>query len=455
MSLTSLLSIARSALTTHQRALDVTGHNIANATTPGYTRQRLELTAATPFRTPLGTIGRGVTDIGVFAQRNVFLDATVRREQGNLGRADSLRTLLGEVEAIFGEPSDSGLGAILDQFFNAFGDLSNDPSSLAARSVVRQAGSSLIQQVGVIAGRLQDVSVDTRARTEQTVTRINELAVQIGDLNRAIVVQGGVNKTAPDIADQRGQLLDELSTLVQVRVLDRSDGSVGVIAGDTLLVDGKFAQQLEVRPLVGGGIGVGAIGSSRLIDPVGGALAGLTALGQQAIPSIRSELDRLVAGLVTEVNALHAGGNTLGGTTGINFFDPAGLTAGSFKLSVDVTASVANVVAGTTANAGDNAVALAITGLRNTPIGSLNSSTPSEFYTGLVTTIGALVRDSDRDASVAETLLSSASARRQSETGVSTDEEMVALIVQQQAYAAATRLVTVANSMMDDLLRMV
>jgi flagellar hook-associated protein 1 len=455
MSLTSLLSIARSALTTHQRALDVTGHNIANATTPGYTRQRLEIVAATPFRTPLGTIGRGVTDIGVFAQRNVFLDATVRREEGNLGRADSLRTLLGEVESIFGEPSDSGIGATLDQFFNAFGDLSNDPSSLAARSVVRQAGASLIQQVGVIAGRLQDVALDTRTRTEETVSRINELALQIGQLNQAIVVQGGVNKTAPDIADQRGQLLDELSTLVQVRVLDRADGSVGVIAGDTLLVDGKFAQQLDVRPLVGGGIGVGTVGSTRLIDPIGGALAGLTALGQQAIPSIRSELDRLVAGLVTEVNALHAGGTTLGGVTGVDFFDPTGLTAGSFQLSTAVTASISNVVTGATANPGDNSVALAIAGLRNTPIGSLNSSTAGEFYTGLVTTVGALVRDADRDASVAETLLSSAKARRQGETGVSTDEEMVALIVQQQAFAAATRLVTVANDMMDDLLRMV
>ena len=95
MSLASLLSIARSALTTHQRAIDVTGHNIANASTPGYTRQRLAIVAETPVRTPLGTVGRGVTDQGVFAERNVFLDATVRREQGNLGRSDTLRDMLG------------------------------------------------------------------------------------------------------------------------------------------------------------------------------------------------------------------------------------------------------------------------------------------------------------------------------------------------------------------------
>jgi flagellar hook-associated protein 1 FlgK len=455
MSLNSILSIARSALTTQQRALDVTGHNIANATTPGYTRQRLELVAATPFRTAQGTIGRGVADYGVFANRNSFLDATVRREEGNLGRANTLRDLLGEVESVFGEPSDSGLGATLDAFFSAFSDLANDPSSLAARSVVRQAGGSLIQQVGLVASRLDAVAADTTERTRQAVDQINSIATQIGELNRDIVVQGGPNRTAPDLEDRRGQLLDELATLIQVRVIERPDNTVGVIAGDTLLVDGKFAQQLEVRTLVGGGIGVGAVGSPRLIDPVGGALAGLTALGQQAIPSIRGELDRLVSGLVTEVNALHSAGFTTGGATGVNFFDPTGLTAGAFRLSTDVAASAANVVAGTTAAAGDNRAALALAGLRTTAIGSLNSSTPGEFYNALVTTVGSLVADADREASVAGTLLDSATSRRSSETGVSTDEELVQLIVQQQAYAAATRLVTVANSMMDDLLRMV
>lgn len=455
MSLASLLSIARSALTTHQRAIDVTGHNIANASTPGYTRQRLAIVAETPFRTPLGTVGRGVTDQGVFAERNVFLDATVRREQGNLGRSDTLRDMLGQVEAVFGEPSESGLGATIDAFFSAFSDLANDPSSLAARSVVRQAGSSLIQQVGLIAGRLTDLATDTTTRTEGTVSQVNALALQIADLNRAIVVEGGPNRTAPDLEDQRGQLLDELSTMVQVRVIDRTDGTVGVIAGDTLLVDGKFAQQLEVRPLVGGGIGVAVVGSTRLLDPIGGTLAGLTALGQQAVPSVRGELDRLVAGIVGAVNTLHAGGTTLGGATGINFFDPAGVTAGTMRLSTDVATSAANVVAGTTASSGDNRVALALAALRTGGIASLNSSSPGDFYTALVTTVGTLVRDAERDADVAETLATSAASRRTSETGVSTDEEMVALIVQQQAYAAATRLVTVANSMMDDLLRMV
>lgn len=269
------------------------------------------------------------------------------------------------------------------------------------------------------------------------------------------MVQGGPNKTAPDLEDQRGLLLDQLANLIQVRVIDHTDGSVGVITGDTLLVDGKFAQQLDVRPLVGGGVGVGVVGSPRLIDPIGGTLAGLTALGQQAVPSIRAELDRLVAGVVGAVNTLHAGGTTLAGATGVDFFDPAGVTAGTMRLSTQVAASAANVVAGTTSATGDNRVALSLAGLRNVGIASLNSSTPGEFYTALVTTVGTLVKDAERDAEVASTLADSASSRRASETGVSTDEEMVKLIVQQQAYAAATRLVTTANEMMDDLLRMV
>lgn len=454
MSITSLLNVAKGALMTHQRAIDVTGHNIANVTTPGYTRQRLAIEAQIPLRTPQGTIGTGVTDDGVFSTRNSFLDASFRREQGVFAHADTLRDLMGRVEDVFGEPSDNGVGAMLDQFFNAFSDLANDPSSLPARTAVQQAGQALVRQVGGVSSRLDDINQSVTDQFRDTVAQINSISSQIGDLNRQIVSAGGPNHTAPDLEDQRAQLIDQLAGFGAVRVLERTDGSVGVVFGDTLLVDGRYAQQLEVRS-VSGGLTAGVVGETRTVSPVTGSLAALSELSTQGIPGIRTELDRLVAGVVSTVNTIHRGGTTLGGATNTDFFDPAGTTARTFALAAPIAASAANVVAGTTSAPGDNAVALQLAALRTTPIASLNSSTAGEFYVGLTGSVSSIVRDAEQEASASEVLASGTAARRASETGVSTDEEMIALMLHQQAFSAAARLVTVADDMMQTLLQMV
>lgn len=455
MSLGSLLSIAKGALMTHQKALNVTGHNIANATTPGYTRQRLELAAETPLRTPDGTIGRGVTDQGIFATRSRFLDASYRREAAGFSHADTLRDLMGRVEQVFGEPSETGLAASLDAFFGSFSDLANDPASLSSRAAVQQSGQQLVRQIRTIDSRIDEVNQTVVDTFRDVVTQVNSIAQQIGTLNQQIVVAGGPQHTAPDLEDARGKLLDQLAGFGSVRVIDHDNGAMGVVFGDTLLVDGTNVQVLDVRTPVTGGVFAGVVGEPRNLAPIAGSLAALSELAGQALPSVRSELDRLVNALVTQVNAIHAAGTTPGGVTNTNFFNPAGTTANNFALAANIIASPANIVAGTTAAAGDNVVALQLAGLRTTAIASLNSSTPGEFYTGLVSSVGSIVRDATQESDAAEALSAGTAARRSSITGVSTDEEMVALMVHQQAFAAASRLVKVADDMMQTLLTMV
>lgn len=455
MSLGSLLSVAKSALMTHQSALNVTGHNIANAATPGYTRQRIALAAETPLRTPEGTIGRGVTDQGIFATRNRFLDASYRREAAVFSHADTLKDLMGRVEQVFGEPSDNGLAASLDAFFGSFSDLANDPASLSARAAVQQAGQQLVRQIGTIDTRIDEVNQTVIDTFRDSVTQVNSIAQQIGTLNQQIVVAGGPQHTAPDLEDARGKLLDQLATFGSVRVIEHGNGSMGVVFGDTLLVDGTNIQELDVRTPVGGGVFAGVVGEPRNLTPIAGSLAALSELAGQALPSVRSELDRLTSALVTSVNAIHAAGTTNAGATNTNFFDPAGTTANSFRLSAQIIANSANIVSGTTSAAGDNAVALQLAGLRTTAIASLNSSTAGEFYTGLVSSVGSIVRDATQESDAAEALSAGTAARRSSATGVSTDEEMVDLMVHQQAFAAASRLVKVADDLMQTLLTMV
>lgn len=454
MSLISLLGIARTALLTHQRALDVTGHNVANAMTPGYSRQRLDLEAASPLQYPWGMMGRGVTDSGVHRVRDWLLDSSVHRESGMLGRSQTLGSFLEQVEAAINEPSEDGVGAALDGLFNAFSELANDPSSSVHRGLVQQHARRLIDRLHQLDGSIQAVSSDALAEMRSTVEEVNRITEEITGLNREILASGGPLHSAPDLEDQRDLLIDRLSELMGVRVLRRDDGTVGIAAGDALLVDGGMQQDLEVRTLAGGGTGVGVQGGND-VNPRSGSLQGLVDLINVELPGLRGRLDQFAAAVVTEVNAIHRTGFTATGATSTDFFDPTGVTAHTIELAPAVAASTDAIAAGGTAAAGDGSVALQIAGLRSTPIAALGDSSLGGFYVETVTSFGTTVLEAKETAAAHQTLVDRAQTMRASSNGVSVDEEMVLLIAQQQAFAAATRLVTVANEMVEDILRMV
>jgi flagellar hook-associated protein 1 FlgK len=452
MSMQSLLSIARSALLVHQRAMDVTGHNIANASTPGYTRQRLELSAATPQWGALYPIGRGVTADALTRTRDRFFDASYREESGSLGLAKSLKDYLGRVEATMGEPSDSGIAAGLDGFFRSLSDLANDPANRIARDQVRQTATRLAQQVRSLDGTLGRIAQDGLADFRSQVGAVNSLAQQIAQLNGQIQATGGPAHTSSDLMDERDRLLDQLASYGDVRVMDRGDGSVGVMLGDTLLVDGGSVQALEVVT-VGAGYGVGVTGGGA-VRLAGGSLAGLADLTQNWLPNAEAQLDQLAQALVTEVNAIHRNGYTLAGTTGVDFFDPAGTSAGNLQLSAAVLASSDNIAAAGTNASGDGAIAQQLAGLSQRGLASLGGKSLREHWIGMAGWVGSGVESATRDESAAMTLVDRSDELRTSVSGVSVDEEMVALLGQQQAYTAAARLVQVASDMMDEVLRL-
>jgi flagellar hook-associated protein 1 FlgK len=175
MSLSSLLSIARSALLTHKRAMEVTANNVANAQTPGYSRQRLELRQQSAVRTAEGLIGRGVTSGLVSRSRDQFYDASFRRETGLFSQSATLRDGLRQIEDAFGEPSSVGLSATMDQMFHAFSDLANDPASPAARDLVARAGDRFATQMNQLDTRILAAGSDAQARLDAEVKQANEL----------------------------------------------------------------------------------------------------------------------------------------------------------------------------------------------------------------------------------------------------------------------------------------
>ncbi len=451
MSLASILSIARSALLVQQRAMSVTAHNVANAQTPGYSRETLDLAAAQPLWTAQGTIGRGVTDAGIRRARDLFFDARYRSESGLLGDSAATRDYLSQIEAALNEPSDSGVADALDGLFNAFSNLANDPASATNRTLVVRAAQQLVTQLHRLDSTLSEVADGAAQQMRTQVSLVNDLAAKTADLNRQIL---GCPGGAPDLEDQRDLLVDQLSGLVGVRVLTRSDGTIGVMAGDTLLVDGAAAQSLTVQLLPGGGYGL-ALAGGGAVDPQSGSLAALADLTTNRLPALHARLDRFAQALVTEVNNVHRTGWTLGGATNTDFFDATGVTAGSISLTPAILASPDAIAAGGTAAPGDGSVVLQLAGLATAGVAALGGRSLRDDFANLAASIGIDVSGASQDADVHQALQDQADALRSSVSGVSVDEEMVALISEQQAYGAASRIVSVADAMVQDLLALI
>ncbi len=454
MSLSSLLSIARSALLTHQLAQDVAGHNIANATTEGYTRQRLRLAAAVPLATPIGQVGRGVTATGIERARDQFLDDRFREESGLSGQYGTLKDLLGQVEGVFPEPSDSGLGSTIDDFLSAWSNVANAPTDQTARSLLQQSATALAQSFQDRDNRLSEITNQAGDRLRDMVSTINGLGRQIADLNTRILA-GNSGLGTPDLADQRDHLIDQLSQLVAVRVVPHADGTVGVVAGDVLLVDHSTTTALEIKQLSAGGLGVGVVGSSAAFNMGAGQFKAIADLTQKTLPDIQRQLDGLAKAIVTEVNALHRSGTGLNGAKNVDFFDPTGLTARTMALSSAVTLSTDNIAAGTSGGAGDGSLALRIGQLRTTGVASYGGQTLAQGYTTMVSAIGVQTRDATQRAAAQDTLVEQIRSQRASVTDVSIDEELTSMITNQHAFTAASRLVTVADQMIQDVIAMV
>src|SRR5690606_26109543 len=289
------------------------------------------------------------------------------------------------------------------------------------------------------------------------VARLNELARQVAALNRDILAAEAGGATAGDLRDARARALDAMAELAAIRVVEQPQGTVMVIVDNAALVDGSTTRALEVR-VAGAGVALGVAGDTTIVPRPGGRIGALAGVITTDIPDQLATLDALAAALVEEVNALHRAGTNPAGATGVDFFDPGGLTAASIRLSAAVDADPDQIAAGSADAGGNyqpgaNDIALQIAALRDAPAAALGESVGA-FYNRLVSDLGARVASAAAATDAGDTLVAAAKARREGVRGVSLDEEMVMLMRHQAAYAAAARMVTVADEMIEALLAM-
>jgi flagellar hook-associated protein 1 len=467
-----LLSIARTALSLHQRAIDVVGQNVANAGVEGYSRQRIEASAAHPiYFANVGHLGTGVRIDGIERARDEILDRNFRMQHGGRSGAEFSLDVLTQLEGIIGEPSETGLVASLDAFWSSWSDLASNPTNPGARGIVQQRGAQVASTLNRFASQLDEIHQVTRERIGTMVGEANEISREIAQLNTMIVAGESGGYTANDLRDARDQAIDRLSSLGSVESITRDNGSVAVYLGGMMVVDASESKDLALESIGGGMQIVFAAQPGKPLSGLGGQLGAALDTVNRQLPATMRELDALAATIVDTVNGIHATGVVWSGSPPVSaaapdFFrtDAAALTpaddrfrtARYITLSDDVATSAANVAASAAAASGpgNNAIALQLAGLRDTAVAvtdtdgtARGSYTIGAYWRQIATGVGLSVRTAETEVQVRTTLAENAETRRQSVSGVSTDEELVLLIKHQQAYAAAARLVTVAEEM--------
>jgi flagellar hook-associated protein 1 len=471
VTINSTLYIGSSALMAQQLAISVTGQNIANVNTTGYSRQRVNM-VNTAVPSNLGPVGTGVKTTGISRIYDQFLNASINDDIQQKGTWEAKSQTLTQIESIFTETTDDGLSQNLSKFWNAWQDLSNNPSGYAERKAVADQGQALAQNLQDDYNSLDRIQTDMDDRITAAVVDVNTMATQISNLNDNIANIERLGQPANDLRDQRDLLLNQLAEKINFTSSEDSDGRVTVTLGNNKKLvgnppDGKLSTVVNTsnhnyHDLVW----TDTFGTTTTINSsiTAGNLNGYLNVRDSLVSGYKDSLNKLAVQIITEVNSQHAKGTDLEGSSGVDFFK--GTSAATIQLNSDPGEDILNnlnliaaAAAGTVSPepvSGDNTNALAISQLQTekwTIDG--NTVTFDTYYNSLVSSVGTDSRNASTNLTQQTNIVDQTNNLRDSISGVSTDEEMTNLIQFQHGYAAAAKLIDTVSQMMDTVINMV
>ncbi|WP_068778960.1 flagellar hook-associated protein FlgK [Paenibacillus sp. GM2] len=507
------IETSKRALFVNTTSMQTLGHNIANAGTDGYSRQRVNQTEARPIwamgmtksQQP-GQIGTGVEYGSITRIRDSFLDTQFRRENQYLGSWEVLNSTMVSIQNILNEPSGSGLSKVMDDFWNSWETLNSDPSLLSARVAVAGAASNLVDTLQHVGESLTNLTNDINSSIDKKVQEANNIIDNIARLNVLIRDNESFGDHANDYRDQRDLLIDKLSTIVDVQSTENEVGVVSITAAGVQLLDGgdepaayltaanaatATAGQLSgynaslqetqlIRDQLNAMVSTLATGDVKVTLSNGYVTSNvMTALNDvtlsdgtvvtagQNIPAgsqIASPMEIMVKGF----NGLHELGYTLTEptTSGIPFFvsNSGNFTIDDIKVNPEILKDTNKIAASSkfeskngvnVAIRGNSDIANALTSLRDAlftfpaELTSLSKGSTDDYFRALVGDLGIRASNTERNFENQQSLADNLQIQRQSVSGVSLDEEFADMIRFQQAYNAAARNMTTVDEMLD------
>lgn len=499
------LEIAKTGLFISQNQLDVTGHNISNVDTPGYTRQRLA-TSAIPAGSQnayiavdkRGTSGRGVETICVEQLRNPFLDYQYRNENSTTTKWQTKEQYFEYVEALFNNELDSietssGISAIFSEFYNSLHELEKAPADQGVRKNVQQSAIKMTQSMNTYYDRLIDQQNTLNESVRITTNEINDIAKSIASLNEQIYGYELSGAKANDLRDQRNTLLDTLSGLINIETSEDINGQLIVQVNGRNLVRHASYKQFAVaenkpNPVDGGETMLYGVywadqngnPTTSEVDPQNGALKGYLDIrdgntkDNVGIPYVMQQLNALCQKITDDFNSVHEKGYTTpngaetDSRTGIKFFaqeynadgTKVAVTAKNFRISDDIMNDVFNIAASDmpvstgddNEQKGNGKIALQMCELISKQNSSGNADNVDSAYRQFLSEISIALEHMHDTADAQSIMKSHLSLQRQSISNVSLDEEMTNVVRYGHAYNAASRLISAIDEELDNLI---
>lgn len=442
------------------RGLAAASNNIANVSTKGYARQVLQI----------GSNGFGSSvEIGIVSIVNPFIEAQLVSTANDFGTLDGRRRTVEQIESLFNEAESVGIGASMAEFFNAWSELSSDPSSTAFRQNLRERASLLTERFSQTYSSVEQMRRSLSSEMETRVGTINSLAAEVARLNQAIGAATDTG-TIEELGAQRTFILRQLSEEVGIVTYQNESGDLQVqLENGANLVNSTTSSTLSLSDDLGPSgevtiqLTLPETSTSTDITSglINGRLGGNLIDRNTTLNTKLDELDELAYDFADQINTLHATGFGLNSNTGINFFSPLGGQAGAARnLAVDndIMTDLDNIAAAAqdpaVSGVGDNGMAIQMFNLQTANTMSGASQSFSEYYQDMVGDVGVLSSNIKRQFESMEKLYTQIEIQRESVSGVNLDEEAASLIQFQRAFQASARLVAAADDMLASLLEL-
>lgn len=465
MSTFSGLNTAMSGLNAARFGMETTGNNIINVNTPGYTRQRADITAvgalaSTGPITSRPGIGQGVSIAGIARLADAHLEARLNATSGAVGLADTRASALMDIEATLREPGEDGLSALLGSFWNAWEGVANQPGESAPATVLISSANDVAARLKLMHSELSAQWSAQRSGLDTMTTELNTTAASVAELNGSIRSTINAGGNANELLDQRAVLATRLSELSGATTQANADGTIDVLVGGRALVSGttSLTVGLSGPDSLATAQAPGATPSLQWSDggtvlAEGGRIAGALSLLAPAngsgsggpIAQMATSLNDVARQLADTVNTTHRGGIKEDNEPGEDFFTFDGDLAGTgLVVAVSSAADLATRCATGGVLDGSNALKLAHL--------ATEKGGPDEQWSTVVVSSGLAAQAEARESVTAAVAHSAAAQQQQAAVGVSLDEENVALLSYQHAYQGAARVMTAIDEMLDTLI---
>jgi flagellar hook-associated protein 1 FlgK len=462
----TMMDIGKRSMMNSQSALQTVAHNIANKTTEGYSRQRLDQVTAQPITEGRLQMGQGARAASISRINNPALDKQLQIESGKMGFVDAKAEAVGRVEQVFNEQQNKGLNQYISDFFNSFRELANNPESLTTRTLVKEAGDALASDFKRVTNQLSDIQKDIDGQVEMNVNEINNMVKEIAELNEKVATVEIQGVAANDQRDRRDLLLKKLNEKMDIKFAEGDQGMVTVTAaGNAMLVSGYDHMQLETSKdpqtdrtqiffkETSNGTPYNITGRIR-----SGALGGILGVRDTVVEDLQSRVNELAQAVGNEVNSAHAQGLDRKSKPGGNFFEierGATSVAGGLKVADEIADDVGRIASAAHDKApGDNTVAHVIGNIQFKAIMDDGNGTIDDFYASQIGSVGVLANHVNEDRKSQQGVVQQLGILRDSVSGVSLDEETVKMIEYQKAFDASARLIRTADEMFDTVLNL-